>query len=122
MGNSDNLATLSKNSLKYVCNRLNFPEPELISFPKYFLIENINQCNARCVMCGIDFDNKKTARLATELFAKIVKEISQHRDHVEKVMVYLDGEPLLDKSLPARIKLLKDNGVKLVNIATNASL
>jgi sulfatase maturation enzyme AslB (radical SAM superfamily) len=122
MGNSDKQITLSNNSLKYVCNRLNFPAPELHSFPKYFLIENINQCNARCIMCGIDFDNKNTARLSTQLFAKIVHEISQHSDHVEKVMVYLDGEPLLDKTLPTRIKLLKDNGVKLVNIATNATL
>ncbi|MBF0382240.1 MAG: radical SAM protein [Magnetococcales bacterium] len=122
MGSSDKPATTSKKSLEYVCNRLAFPAQELLSFPKYFLIENINQCNARCVMCGIDFDNKKRASLSKELFAKIVDEISQHRDHVEKVMVYLDGEPLLDKSLASRVKLLKDNGVKLVNIATNASL
>ncbi|MBF0192927.1 MAG: radical SAM protein [Magnetococcales bacterium] len=122
MLNNDKQEILSQNSLKYVCSRLNFPAPELHSFPKYFLIENINQCNARCVMCGIDFDNKKTARLSAKLFAKIVEEISHHRDHVEKVMVYLDGEPLLEKSLPLRIKLLKEKGIKLVNIATNASL
>ena len=46
----------------------------------------------------------------------------QHRDHVEKVMLYLDGEPLMDKKLPERIRRMKEAGVKTVNIASNAGL
>ena len=36
--------------------------------------------------------------------------------------MYRDGEPLLDKKLPQRIKYLKDGGVENIGIATNVSL
>ena len=91
-------------------------------FPKYFLIETVNTCNARCIMCGIDFDNKSKKIIEPALFDKIVGELGEHRDHVEKVMLYLDGEPLLDKRLPAKVAQVKAAGIKVVNIATNASI
>lgn len=74
---------------KYIENTLAFPLDELLRFPKYFLIETINVCNARCVMCGIDFDSKKKGIISDELFDKITDEVSQYSDHVEKVMLYL---------------------------------
>lgn len=106
----------------YLERRLNFPLGVLNRFPKYFLIETINTCNARCIMCGIDFDQKVKAIMDDALFARIVEEIGRHRGHVEKVMLYLDCEPLLDKKLPARIAQMKRAGVKIVNIASNASI
>ena len=109
-------------AVSYVERRMAFSVDELDKFPKYFLIETINTCNARCIMCGIDFDKKTKAVIKKDLFEKITQEISQHRDHVEKVMLYLDGEPLMDKKLPERIRMMKEAGVKIVNIATNASL
>ncbi|MBF0447830.1 MAG: radical SAM protein [Magnetococcales bacterium] len=119
---ADNNLERSEQSLNYLSNRLGFAPETLLRFPKYFLIETINQCNARCIMCGIDFDGKKTARLSKTLFEKMAEEIGEYRDHVEKVMLYLDGEPLLDRSLPERISLMKSKGVKRVNVATNASI
>ena len=56
------------------------------------------------------------------LFDKITQEIGHYKDHVEKVMLYLDGEPLLDKNISLRISKMKQVGVKRVNIASNASL
>ncbi|HIJ85786.1 MAG TPA: radical SAM protein, partial [Magnetococcales bacterium] len=110
-------------ALRYVTDRLGFSYDTLRPFPKWFLIETINACNARCVMCGIDFDQSKAPRrMSKALFEKIATEIGQHREHVEKVMVYLDGEPLLDNRLPYFIRLMKNQGVKRVNVATNASL
>jgi len=108
----------------YVEETLGHPMAVLNQFPKYFLIEPINTCNARCVMCGIDFDaeDRKTARISDELFDKLVAEIAQHRHHVEKVMLYLDCEPLIDKYLHHKVRKMKDAGVKRVNIASNASI
>jgi len=106
----------------YVERRLLHPMASLNRFPKFFLIETVNTCNARCIMCGIDFDKKSKKIMEDDLFGKIVGELGQHRDHVEKVMLYLDGEPLLDKKLAARVARVKDAGIKTVNIATNASL
>ncbi|TAN56887.1 MAG: radical SAM protein, partial [Rhodospirillales bacterium] len=56
------------------------------------------------------------------LFVKMTQEIGRFKDYVEKVMLYLDGEPLLDKKLAQRVRLMKEAGVKRVNIASNASL
>ncbi len=108
-----------KNSVE---KRLGFIEEELLEFPKYLHIETINSCNARCVMCGINFDEKQFTRMNEELFSGIVQELSQYSHHIEKVMPYLDGEPLLDKDIFKRIKKLKDANIKVVNISTNASL
>jgi radical SAM protein with 4Fe4S-binding SPASM domain len=109
-------------ALRYLEKRLEFPIDELLLFPKYFLIETINRCNAKCIMCGIDFSSKQKMTMDPALFDKITKEIGQYKDHVEKVMLYLDGEPLLDKNISQRISAMKKAGVKRVNIATNASL
>jgi MoaA/NifB/PqqE/SkfB family radical SAM enzyme len=106
----------------YVERRLQHPMAALKRFPKFFLIETINTCNARCIMCGIDFDKKAKAVMKDAMFDKIVGEIGRHAGHVEKVMLYLDSEPLLDKKLPARVAKMKAAGVRKVNIATNASL
>ncbi len=109
-------------ALRYVEKRLGFALKTLLVFPKFFLIETTNICNARCIMCGIDFDKKKKAVMSDALFNKITGEIADYRDHVEKVMLYLDCEPLLDKKLSSRIQQMKQNGIRKVNIATNASL
>ena len=103
-------------------SRLGFDESILLDFPKYLHIETINSCNARCVMCGINFEEKKFTLMSDELYSNIVKELSLYSDHIEKVMPYLDGEPLLDRDIFKRVKKLKDAGIKTVNISTNASL
>lgn len=102
--------------------KLGFPLEELLKFPKYFHIETVDICNARCVMCGIDFDKKESTSMSDDLFDKIVSEIAPHKNHIEKVMPYLDGEPLLDRKIFERIKKLKSAGIRWVNIATNGSL
>lgn len=113
---------VDREAVAYVEGRLNFPAETLLQFPKYFLLETFCGCNANCVMCGIDFSKKKRRPMEDALFEKIITEIGQWREHVEKVMLYLDGEPLLDAKLAERIRFTKDQGVKLVNIASNASL
>ena len=106
----------------YVEQYLEFQLDILNVFPKYFLIETINMCNARCIMCAIDFKKRKNPVMSDALFDKIANDLSQYKDHIEKVALYLDGEPLLDKGLPEKIQKLKKAGIKKINIATNASL
>ena len=94
---------------------------DLLVFPKYVVLETVNTCNARCVMCPIDF-SKPAELMSDDLFDKIVNDLAEHREQVRKVMLYMDGEPLIDKGLPEKIKKLKKAGIKIVNISTNASL
>lgn len=110
-----------KNSSHHIEKTLGFPLEILSYFPKYFLIETINYCNSDCIMCGIDFKNKSKSVISDRLFNKINKELSCFINHVEKVGLYLDCEPLLDENIHLRIKSLKDGGVRRVYLATNAS-
>lgn len=94
----------------------------LLRFPSYLEIETINACNARCPMCTIA-DWERAARPMTDkLFNKIVAEVSEHAHEVKRVSLYRDGEPLMDKKLPARVAMLKDVGIKNTHISTNVSL
>jgi len=111
-----------KMALQYVEKKQGYSLETLTSFPKYIMIETINSCNSNCIMCGIDFRKKKKEEMTDALFNKITKEIIENKDLVEKVMLYLDCEPLLDSKLSHRIHIMKESGIKKVNIASNASL
>ena len=92
-------------------------------FPKYFEVETVNACNARCTMCTInDWDKKSDVIMKMEMFESFAKELSKHSDWVEHVCLNRNGEPTLDKKLYQRIKLLKDAKIKKVTFATNAQL
>lgn len=105
----------------YVLNRVHSYE-SLITFPSYFEIETVNACNARCPMCTIEDWDRRDGLMSDELFAKIADEIGEHRDHVKRVALYRDGEPLIDKKLAQKVRLLKERGVQKVGISTNVSL
>ncbi|MEI7635780.1 MAG: radical SAM/SPASM domain-containing protein [Syntrophus sp. (in: bacteria)] len=111
-----------KSALQYIEKKQGYSLEALTAFPKYIMIETINSCNSNCIMCGIDFSKKKKEEMTDSLYSKITREIIDHKDNVEKVMLYLDCEPLLDKKLSQRIHEMKKGGIKRVNIASNASL
>lgn len=95
---------------------------KLCEFPRYFEIETINACNARCPMCTISDWQRQPQVMKDDLFEKIAAEIELHSAEVKRVHLYRDGEPLLDKKLGKRIKRMKDAGVKEVGISTNAQM
>ncbi|MCK7504655.1 MAG: radical SAM protein [Desulfobacterales bacterium] len=92
-----------------------------LPLPTVILIENTNRCNARCVMCPRETLTRKRGFMEFGLFEKIMKELSGAS---RKPVVHLHGfgEPLLDESLPERIKLAKACGIKHTYLVTNASL
>jgi hypothetical protein len=113
---------VGKQAEKFIESYLEFPIPLLLKFPKYFTLEPINRCNAKCIMCGIDFDSKKKAVMSQAFLEKIAGEMALYKDHIEKVIIALDGEPLLDRQLHKKVRHLKDVGLRVVNVTTNASL
>ncbi|MHC1753281.1 radical SAM/SPASM domain-containing protein [Humidesulfovibrio sp.] len=117
-----NTPLLGLEAENYVAGRHGFALDDLLDFPKFINIETVYGCNARCVMCGIDFGTQKRIIMDDALFEKIITEIGEHSHQVQKVMFYMRGEPLLDPKLAQRIKRAKDLGIKTTNIATNASL
>ena len=70
---------------------------EAFYFPKYFQIETIRVCNAICDFCGIDDWDKSVPLMSDSLFEKIVHELHEYAQWIEKVTIQRCGEPLLDK-------------------------
>lgn len=92
-------------------------------FPKYLTIETCNNCNAKCIMCPKGLKGVQKLELMDEtLFLKISQELKKYASWIEMICLNSDGEPLLDKKLPERIKVLKDIGIKHINISTNGQL
>lgn len=96
---------------------------ETLFYPKFFEIETINACNARCTMCTIeDWEKGKALVMTDALFAKLVADVAEHAGWVDTVCLNRDGEPTLDKKIAPRVKAMKDAGVKKVTFATNGEL
>jgi hypothetical protein len=110
------LLSLARSPLPFhLYYRRHFPLPAVL------LIENTNACNAHCVMCPREKLTRKPGVMAFALFEKIIREVSEVK---RKPIVHLHGfgEPLLDESLPDRIRLAKALGITHTYLVTNASL
>jgi len=115
---------MSTNFHEYLRRRISPSTPfsKLTEFPRFFEIETVNACNARCPMCTIEDWSRHSPTMKDDLFNKIAAEIGERADEVIRVSLYRDGEPLLDKKLATRIAKLKQGGVRQVAISTNVSL
>jgi len=109
---------------EYLTRRISPEEnyESLLSFPRFIEIETVNACNARCPMCTIADWQRNTPTMKDDLFRRIAEELIDHRHEVKRVSLYRDGEPLLDKKLPARVAMLKEGGIACTSISTNVSL
>ncbi len=93
-------------------------------FPKYVEIETVRNCNAHCIMCPLyqPGNEIETGKMDENLFSKITKELSNYSDWVNHVCLSRNGEPLFDKTLHEKIRMLKDAGMNYVTFTTNGSL
>lgn len=98
-------------------------EPWEKEFPKAIQIETDSRCNSRCTYCPYSSTSKKFdySKLDKSLFLKILEEISIHKPKV--VAPYLNNEPLLDKDIVEKIKLIRQMMPNVfIDLATNGSL
>ncbi len=92
-------------------------------FPNTVLIETQFGCNAGCVFCQYpQLKNElPRGRMSVELFEKIARDCAGHP--VERFILCLDNEPLLDQTLAEKYALLKQHCPGAIrNLTTNASL
>jgi radical SAM protein with 4Fe4S-binding SPASM domain len=109
------------NVLERVRNRV-FRKP-VPDFPKTILIETQFGCNAKCVFCQYPqvADVLPRGRMTSATFEKIAKEAAGRG--VERFILCLDNEPLMDQSLAEKYEILKKYCPDSVrNLTTNASL
>lgn len=113
----------SEEKLKSLADRLGIENlSQARYFPKYFEIETIHACNAKCEMCPIWQNPSDYRRMEQGLFEKIAEEMSRYSSWINSVCLSRNGEPLLDKNLSKKIRMLKNYGIKDVTFSTNASL
>ncbi len=96
--------------------------PKVLDFPRYFQVETTSVCNARCTMCLTRFCKRHSPNMSDALFEKVADELKGHAGDVDRVIVQLAGEPLLDRKLEDRIRVLKNSGIRYVAFASNGSL
>ncbi len=113
---NDNCAIISKRM-----NVSNITELEL--FPKFFEIETIRACNARCSFCSIkDWRDMGGMLMSDNLFDKFCGEISKYAEWINTVCLNRDGEPTLDKKLIERVSKVKKANIKKITLSTNGEL
>lgn len=83
-------------------------------FPLQVSIETVNFCNARCPFCPlfvgerqIDRDLRPPHTMTMALFTAVVDQIAAWDELPEFISLNMDGEPLMDAHLPARLAALK---------------
>jgi radical SAM protein with 4Fe4S-binding SPASM domain len=109
------------NVLERVRNRV-FRKP-VADFPKTILIETQFGCNAGCVFCQYPQlkDDLPRGRMTVATFEKIAKECAGRG--VERFILCLDNEPLMDGSIGEKYAMLKKYCPESIrNLTTNASL
>jgi sulfatase maturation enzyme AslB (radical SAM superfamily) len=60
--------------------------------------------------------------MSNSTYREILDKFIDYKDQIEYVTLFFMGEPLLDKTLPDKIKYSKDAGFRGLNIATNLAL
>ena len=92
-------------------------------FPKTVVIETQSGCNAACVFCQYTQlkDKLPRGRMSNAGFEKIIRDCAGRS--VERFILCLDNEPLLDNSIAEKFALLKKYCPDAVrNLTTNGSL
>lgn len=108
--------------MQQIAGRLDLADvSEALYFPKFFQIETVRVCNAKCPFCAIDLWDKSVPFMSDTLFEKIACELEAYAHWIEFVSVQRAGEPLLDKKIASRVRRLHDAGIKRLSLSTNAS-
>ena len=97
---------------------------EIDNFPKYLSIQTTSLCNGHCIFCPYDQikDLFPMKIMEEHLFKKIINECSQYHS-IERIILYLNNEPLTDPHLIGRINYVKEKiPWASVHILTNGSL
>ena len=95
-----------------------------INFPKILSIQTTSLCNASCVFCPYqDIKNLFPKQIMDlDLYARIIDESNSYK-HIERIIVYMNNEPLTDPHLIERINYAKEKVPwASVHILTNGSL
>jgi MoaA/NifB/PqqE/SkfB family radical SAM enzyme len=96
-----------------------------VAFPSKVLLQTISRCNAACHFCPYPYLAPRLPQdvMEDKVFRRIIDECAQHPGQVDRLMLHLMNEPLMDPSLLDRINYAKERVPDAcVHILTNGSL
>ena len=70
-----------------------------LDYPRVVSIETMVACNAKCSFCAYPNSERKGERMETELFYKIIEDLSNAGRYPQSITLARINEPLLDKRL-----------------------
>lgn len=90
-------------------------------FPSHIHIETVaGICSADCVMCTIKHVSRKGI-LDLDRYAAILTKFEKYIPRLSYLSLFGMGEPLLDKTLPEKVRLAKTMNFPSIGFATNAT-
>jgi len=111
---------------------INLSESLPLDIPISLMIDPSNLCNFRCTFCPTGeksllgkYERPKGV-MPFELFSKIINQVNQYQKNttskIKSLLLYKDGEPLVNKELPEMIALAKKLKIaENVLVTSNAS-
>lgn len=111
-------------------NRMRLADVLPLSTPFTVILDSSEVCNFRCNYCFRSETRKEAWGYAVEnnlmskeIFNEAVSQMQEFPDEIRQISLSHQGEPLVNRDLPARVKYIKQKGVKgRVSIHTNGSL
>ena len=95
-----------------------------LKFPKFLSIQTSSFCNASCIFCPYEEIKNLFPRavMGMDLYKKIIDECGTHQE-IERIILYMNNEPLTDPHLIQRINYAKEHlPLAGVHILTNGAL
>ncbi len=87
---------------------------------KYVSLETHTICNQACYFCPVSIDPRKAYFMPTELFERLVQELTAYRDTLEGVFLMSYNEPTVDKRFVDQCRTLLEAGLAAA-VNSNAS-
>lgn len=95
----------------------------VLSFPKVIEIQTQSQCNAKCTICphsNIYPKGFKHQQLDWPILQKLIDEIADNKEKVDRIIPYWNNEPFLDKRFIQILRYIKTKEIQC-EVSTNAS-
>lgn len=87
---------------------------------KYVALEAHTVCNQSCYFCPVSVAPREDYFMPTELYERIVGELTEFRDTIEGVVMINYNEPTVDRRFLDQVRLLHGSGLKPA-VLTNGS-
>lgn len=87
-------------------SEITLEEKLFVEYVKEVVIETSSFCNRKCDYCPLCFMDRKQNFMSDDLWEKIISELSGMK-YKSQIVLNFYNEPLLDKSLPEKIKKSK---------------